>query len=155
MNSVFFQLVKSSEKWRLAEVRIVIDGRDLIEVVKEHEAPYAEAEGSPSIAGRYSGLSPRDVLPPSRHLFGEAEAMFTHDGKIEVLSCADCGEPGCWPLVCEIVVSAETVTWQHFEQPRRNGELGASVWSYEDFGPFVFDRRHYEETLARLAQSAI
>ena len=56
MNSIEFRFKKRSEDWRFDEVRVVIDGRDLVDLLKEHEAPFAAAEGSPSIAGAYSGL---------------------------------------------------------------------------------------------------
>ena len=155
MNSIEFRFKKRSEDWRFDEVRVVIDGRDLVDPLREHEAPFAEAEGSPSIAGAYSGLSPRDVLLPSRHLYGEPELLFAYDRKAEVLSCAHCGQPGCWPLVCEIVVTDQTVTWQLFEQLRRTGEEGGPVWRYEDFGPFRFDRRRYDGALSLLSECAI
>jgi len=155
VNTIEFRFKKRSEDWRFDEVRVAIDGRDLVDLLKEHEAPFAEAEGSPSMAGAYSGLLARDVLLPSRHLYGEPELLFAYDCRAEVLSCGHCGQPGCWPLVCEIVVTDQTVTWHRFEQIRRNGEEGGPIWRYEDFGPFRFDRGQYDGALSLLSECAI
>lgn len=38
------------------EVRVIVDGRELAELVRPVEHPHAEAEGSPTIAGAYAGL---------------------------------------------------------------------------------------------------
>ena len=42
------------------EVSIFINGSNLIDMLRDFEMPFAKAEGSPSIAGGYSGL-PKDV----------------------------------------------------------------------------------------------
>lgn len=42
----------------LPQVRVLIDGRDLIELVQLIELPWARAEGREEIAGGYSGLTP-------------------------------------------------------------------------------------------------
>jgi len=39
VNSIEFRFKKRSENWRFDEVRVVIDGRDLVDLLKEHEAP--------------------------------------------------------------------------------------------------------------------
>jgi hypothetical protein len=155
MNSIEFQLRKHSEGWRSDEVRVVIDGRDLIDLLSEHEARFAEAEVPQPIAGGYSGLPPAVALPPSRHLYGEPKPIYEYDRKVEVLSCGECGEPGCWPLVCEILVAARTITWQRFEQAQRTGEFGDAAWQYDDFGPFEFERAEYEGGLSLLAAGAV
>ena len=86
------------------EHRIEIDGIDLAELARAVERPFATAEGHPSIAGAYSGLDPADVLPPSRHFLGESQGIYRYDRRTQVLGC-ECGEPGCWPLVCLLEVS--------------------------------------------------
>jgi hypothetical protein len=78
-------------------VTVVVNGRDLMEVVKEMEAPFAVRDGRPGPGGSYAGLPPEEVFLPSRRLLGEPEtnyAMDDPDGRIAALGCA-CGEPGC------------------------------------------------------------
>ena len=104
------------------------NGTDLVELVRAQESPFAEAEGSPSIAGAYSGLAPGpDTLPPSWHFLGEpSDRLYAYNGKVQVMGC-ECGEPGCWPLVCRISADAETVTWSDFEQPHRSRALALAL----------------------------
>lgn len=65
------------------EVRVLIDGRDLIDIVRESEARWARQDGQQQFAGSYSGLWPEfwDALPEQ---YG--------DGSAAVLGC-ECGEP--------------------------------------------------------------
>jgi hypothetical protein len=121
----------------LPEVRVLIDGRDLIELAREVEAHWAAADGQPGIAGEYSGLWPaawRD-LPE-------------HDGKgrSAVLACA-CGEVGCWPLCLRIGISDTTVTWSDFSQPFR------PAWRYDGLGPFTFERSAYERAVKSVTEA--
>ena len=119
------------------QVRVVIDGRDLVEHVKVLELPWARAEEHEDIAGGYSGLSPEQWrnLPEQ---YG--------DGRVAVLGC-ECGEVGCWPLRVRITVDATTVTWSDFQQPHRD-------WNYAGLGPFLFSRQRYEDEVTRIGRSA-
>jgi hypothetical protein len=116
-------------------VRILIDGRDLVDLVRPIELPFATAEGHPDIAGGYDGLLPHDWVDlPERY----------GDGRAALLACAGCGEPGCWPLRARVDADPDKVTWSDFQQPHRPD------WSYASFGPFVFDRAQYDEEVARV-----
>lgn len=146
MNQIRFAVEPPREKSHRAAVRVFIDDVDLAELAHPIELPFAAAEGHPSIAGTYSGLAPTEVLPPSRHFFGEPDQLFQYGDRVEVLCCQGCGEPGCWPLICRITVRLDTVTWNDFAQPHR-GPDSRQPWSYDGLGPFLFDRRQYEEAL--------
>jgi hypothetical protein len=115
----------------LPEVRVLIDGRDLVDLVREVEAPWAAADGQPQIAGGYSGLWPAAWLE-----LPEQDGT----GRAAVLAC-ECGEVGCWPLHVRITVSDSTVTWSEFSQPCR------PEWRYDGLGPFVFERAAYERAI--------
>lgn len=130
---------------------VTVNGTDFVELVGAHERPYAEAEAAPGLAGQYRGLAPDRVVPPSRHFLGEPSwDLYRYGDRIQVLGC-ECGEPGCWPLVCRIQVSEERVTWLDFEQPYRAARHPARrQWSYAGFGPFEFDRGEYEAALSAL-----
>jgi hypothetical protein len=120
-------------------VDIFLDGKRLIDQLRQVEALYAEQEGSPDLAGQYHSLSVRTTFFPSRHFLGEPCPILQHEGKTAILICT-CGCEGCWDFVCKIIVSEQTVTWSDFEQIHRN-------WDYSTLGEFVFDRTQYENEL--------
>jgi hypothetical protein len=121
-------------------MNVEVNGRDLRDVVREIESPFAEAEGHPQLAGQYTGLPVTHLMPPSQHLLGQPTGPYGDTDKVTLLQCS-CGEPGCWPLLARVTAAADTVIWSEFEQPHRRG------WSYEKLGPFVFDRRQYEQAI--------
>ena len=132
---------------------IIVDGIDLIELVRRTEQPFAEAEGSPSIAGQYRGIWIDYVAPPSKHLYGDPSQPVYLDGdKVQVLEC-ECGEPGCWPLMCRITVGSDRVTWSDFEQPHRRGKPTQAAWQYDRLGRLEFDRVEYENAVNGIRRS--
>lgn len=129
------------------ETVILVNGRDLIDIVREYELPMAAREGHPDIAGSYMGLPPSDVLPPSRHFLGEPNwEMNSVNGKVQVLEC-ECGLPGCWPLLVKITMGEDSVIWSDFEQPHRGQDHPNGEWSYAGLGPYTFARGQYLEAL--------
>ena len=121
-------------------VALIIDGRDLLERVRIFEGAFAL-----DLAGKYDPIPATVALPPSGHLLGSPTPLYSDGhGRSYVLMC-ECGEPGCWPLAARIALSDATVTWTDFRQPHR------PQWSYQGFGPFVFDRVQYEAALADAA----
>ena len=142
---------------QLDEAVITINGRELLDIVREAEVPFAEAEGHPDLAGSYRGLPAVVALVPSKHLHGEPDALYSElvgSGAVTkpaVLVC-ECGEPGCWPLCARIEVKDEVVVWSDFEQPHRKGDDGREPWSYGSVGPFEFDRSNYEQAFGGVAR---
>jgi hypothetical protein len=131
-------------------LQILVNGTPLEDLARRIELPFAAGEGTPQIAGKYVGLSLKDVGPPSRVLLGDAAGtIFKYGDRTQVLGC-DCGEPGCWPLVCRIRVLADAVEWSDFSQPHRADSKGCKVWSHKGLGPFVFDRTSYESAFAAI-----
>lgn len=119
------------------EVRVLIGGSDLIDLVREVELPQATADGQPDLAGSYAGLTPAEW----------AEAQPDELGRVTVVGC-DCGVAECWPLRVRIRRRGGTVEWSDFEQPYRN-------WSYEALGSFLFRTEEYDrEVAAILARAA-
>ncbi|WP_189334929.1 hypothetical protein [Actinoplanes ianthinogenes] len=105
-------------------------------------AGYERAAGF-DVPGQYAGL----VVDFFRYgdltdyLLGRPEGGDRGDlGAIALLGC-DCGEFGCWPLQAQVVADEERVTWRGFVQPHRPKR------DYWDFGPFVFERRQYEQAV--------
>ncbi|MEO8285012.1 MAG: hypothetical protein ABI670_01080 [Chloroflexota bacterium] len=133
------------------EVAIYINGRNLVDIVREYEMPFTKRDGNTLIAGGYAGLPPAGVLPPSGHFLGEPSwAVYRDIDRVSVLECT-CGVPGCWPFMVRITVDEERVIWSDFEQPHRRQGSPAGEWRYDALGPLVFDRRQYVEALSNLA----
>lgn len=132
-------------------VEIFINGRDLREVTREIELPFATKEGKPGLAGGYTGLPPEDIFLPPRRFLGEREKYydFEHDReRIPILGCG-CGIVGCWPFLVEIVETEDRVIWRNFRQPPRGS------WNYDLLEPFVFDRAQYLTQLGRTGNEAV
>jgi hypothetical protein len=126
-------------------VNVFVNGRNLVDILREVELPFAAREGKPDLAGSYVGLPPEDVFLPSPRLLGEPTTYYDHDdpeGKIAVFGCV-CGEPGCWPFQVKITLQDDVVIWSDFEQPHR------SAWRYNEMRPFVFDRIEYLSALGQ------
>jgi hypothetical protein len=128
-------------------VDIVVNERALTEFIKDIEGSFAEAEGSPWIAGNYVGLGPEQLDgSPTNHFFGSSNShLFCGpEDKTVLLICRQCGEPGCWPLMARVEVTTATVTWTDFEQPHRS-----DAWRYDGLS-LTFDRCQYESALAEI-----
>ncbi len=113
------------------EARYRINGDLLVDVLREIETPYAVAEGHPDLAGDYLG--------PAQHA---VSSLLGGGGKEKtmLLGCT-CGVWECWPMLIDLVVDGDTVTWSAFEQPFRPWKYGLT---------FTFSRREYERVIASL-----
>lgn len=150
-NHVAFRVAPSDHAPDNGEIEILIDGVDLRVLLQKIELSQPGAE---DIAGKYAGLRAHpDVLPPSEHFLGTPGSHYDHRGKTQVLG-RECGEPGCWPLVCVIEMRTNEIIWRDFEQPHRSGGIDhGPLWTYDGFGPFRFERRQYEAALASLPRA--
>lgn len=132
------------------EVRLLIDGQDLISMLQEFEKAFAKREGSPGIAGGYSGVS---AAHTSKDRFlGLCDLDYGEDEKkVAVLEC-QCGCKGCWPFAVKITVTDSSVRWSDFEQPHRSTESVQAPWDYAGFGPFEFPKEEYLREIEKLDQ---
>ena len=131
---------------------MLIDGRDLVEIVKAVELPFAAAAGRPSRAGHYAGLELAAVAPPSRHFWGEPQfSLYGGSGVVQVLECSGCREAGCMPIFCRIEVAPDLVRWSEF---RASWDPDPTDWDYTSLGPFEFERAQYEAAVSGLGASA-
>jgi hypothetical protein len=98
-------------------------------------------------AGGYRGIVPAwfDYGPLEKYFLGECQpdSYWAKQGGQYVLGC-ECGEVGCWPLLCRIRVQDDNVIWDQFKQPYRDTR------DYSHFGPLVFDGAQYRNALASL-----
>lgn len=140
-------------------VVIRIDGRPLLELVADAEAPHAAAvnaarraagppqsEWEPLVAAGY-GYPTVDMMrhPLAAALLGRVAPhswLELTPGELELLIC-DCGDAGCGALVMRLDVQDEVVVWSGFRRPQREWAL--------DLGPLRFDRGAYIAALALYA----
>jgi hypothetical protein len=147
MNRIAIELTPPNE-WGVRKALVRIDGRPLLDIVRELEAPIAAADGQPDLAGKYDYLSAASVLAPSRQLLGEAaRPSLEYGDRVSVLEC-ECGCEGCWPLLMRITVTEDRVTWSDPQQWHRDH------WGYLSGWQLVFDRRQYEQALAAPTEPA-
>jgi hypothetical protein len=126
--------------WMPNIVDIFINGKNLIDIVREVELPSAIEEGSSEIAGHYMGLQPSELLNP-----------FTYqNGKIAIFDCASFCATGCWPLLVKVTVTDNLVIWEEFEQYHRGPTFPGKQWRYDGLR-FVFDRKQYNQEFSKLA----
>ena len=125
---------------RPTEIIPVIDGIELIDLVGKFEkSKHYEP------AGGYGGIVPEYFRygPLRQYFLGQSkDDYWRENGGIYVLGC-DCGEVGCWPLVCKSTSNEDLVIWSEFKQPHR------TEWDYSNFGPFQFERSAFDDA-ARL-----
>lgn len=141
MSSIRFDVAPRSDLSDALAVVPVIDDEPLTDRIHRFENE-AGMETRPT---SYGGLVPENYRFGSltAHFLGETE--LTRD-RAPVLGC-DCGEWGCWPLLCRIDATDDIVVWSQFGQPFRPAR------DYSPFGPFTFDRDAYDVALARLERS--
>jgi hypothetical protein len=136
-------------------IRYWINGRDLLEMVRDIEIPFAAREGHPDIAGTYGALPIREIEDAPRYFLGDAgKRGWPGPPWTNLYVCGGCGEAGCWPLYVQIELTDDRVRWHTFRQPHRDkGSAAARAgnqWQYEQLGPFTFDRTMYEAEVDRL-----
>lgn len=112
-------------------VQILLDGSDFIEMLKEIEKPFAEAEGKPHLAGDYGYVSPKHLY---RELTKDTEGA-------ELLCCGGCGVSGCWSVLVVVKEDEEYVYWENFEQNHRD-------WIYNL--SYKFAKAEYEQAMEQL-----
>lgn len=133
MDTIEFRVGRSTCAKRA--VTILINGRNLIPLVRKHEQPMAKAEGHPNLAGGYGPRSAEEFKKDH----AEVVAGTHYKPKLSLYAC---GEVGCWPLDVKITQEGDHIIWQDFEQPHRHEN-----WDYKAFGPFTFDTAQYEAEL--------
>lgn len=150
MDKIDFRVVQTDSSER---IEIFINGQNLLDLVRETELPYAAQEGHPELAGHYIGLPVSVAAPPSLHLLGTPNPLYSgSENRADILECP-CGEPGCWPLQAKIVTIKDAVMWGNFVQPHRGeNRPPEKQWNHEAMGEFTFDRTQYENALAHLKQ---
>ena len=146
MNKIHFSITQRVLYGRERDLAsIIIDQIDLIDMLRIHELPFAQAESHPEIAGSYMS---RQAWALYRSLASPLRQDFSRNGKLDLLCCSCCGLDGpCWPMRVRIKETDCSVIWCDFEQPQRRN---LDCWDYSPFGPFEFDLWEYRSEVANL-----
>ncbi len=149
MNKLEVKIVNSKyqDSSLYKEIKLFIDGINLIEILKEIEKPFAEKEEHAEIAGHYSGLNIKSTKP--EQFLGKSEDFGEAEEKVALLDCP-CGCEGCWTFAAKISETENLIIWSNFEQVHRKGELSDVIWNYDSLGKFEFDREEYLKELEKL-----
>ena len=147
MDEVAFELAPAGGEYadELTQIRIEVNGTDLVELARQAELPSAQADDEEELAGTYVGLVPGYIrIDLASQFLGNLGPSLSPGPpqKTALLSC-HCGEVGCSPLLARVTVDEDTVTWDDFEQPTRPD------WDYDGFD-FTFERAQYEQALLEL-----
>ena len=119
-------------------VCILINGVDLISLVKTYETPLANAENHPQIAGAYQHLPPYELLDNLSHAARSNRA---------VLGC-ECGITECWAFTLRVKKELKAVVWTQFKQPH------GPKWDYSALGEFRFSKENYNVQIRLLQEYA-
>lgn len=141
---------KQNDNYQFKSVTILVNEKDLIDLLKIYELPFAKKEGSENIAGGYDGLAPETLL---KHLTNPSEYEIDENDKVSVLEC-ECGCDGCWPMKVKTIELDDKIIWTDFEQPHRTVD-SHNFWDYTKFGQLTFDKNNYNEQLDILRQTII
>jgi len=138
-------LIEEKEEWALdyeslpTAVEIYINNHELISILKEIEAPFAEAEGHSDLAGAYGHISSNllykdlsDVLNGNKFLM---------ENGVELLCCSGCGDSGCWSILVFVSQDEDYIYWNNFKHNHRN-------WKYDI--SYKFDKKEYMKALQQL-----
>ncbi|MCS7005212.1 MAG: hypothetical protein NZM38_07790 [Cytophagales bacterium] len=132
------------------ETEIIIDGKNLKEILFVHELNYALREKNSLLACNYRGLPPEVIYLPSRHLLGEPIAPWLSPARNPLLYIdKTTGNPHTWALAVRIEEYSTYVVWRCFWNVARIGK-----WKYDKLGIFVFNKLEYLSALETLEKKA-
>lgn len=142
LNFEMFDPVEAGEEWAITwgsnhkVVEIYVDGKKLLDIIREIEVPYANEEGYPELAGAYGHISPRELyVDLSTVLIDNSN---TCDKRVNLFCCGSCGEIICWSVSFLVKEDERYVYWYDFRHEHRNWEYNLT---------YKFDKEEYEDTL--------
>lgn len=132
-------------------VDIVINGRNIREIVYEVESANLIREGKEPTTGGYELLEPDFVFLPYRNFLGEPDRTLypymVDDGRVPILRCV-CGDIDCGPVYVRITLEGGRVVWSEIGNPAKEPDYCEKPWDYSSLH-FVFDREQYMSELSK------
>lgn len=141
--------IEKKEEWALEfgstqkVVEIYLNGRELVEILKEMETPYALEEGHPSLAGAYGHNYAKELYADLTEAM--TEGTYCHEKGAELLCCSGCGDRGCWSVLVMVKQDEDYVYWEQFRNNHRK-------WNYNI--AFCFVKKEYEAAMKQLKEFA-
>ncbi len=132
--------------------RIIIIGKELIDLVKEIELPIAEKNGNMESAGLYNYLPAEVIFEPSFHLYRKQSPKYDYnkikyynsksEDKFPILESPD-NEGRDWALFVYIRMYSSEIEWINFEKVFKDQTKADPDLQYTGLGPFVFENNNY------------
>lgn len=122
-------------------VTVSINGKNLIDMLRDYEKPFTEKEDPSPKPGGY--------MPVLNTSFLTKSFISDDDDDLLLFRCSDCGEDGCWPMVVKVSGDEDSVVWSDFLQPHRD-KSSRNYWDYSHFGPFRFKIDAYSDQLSAI-----
>ena len=138
---------REGEKWANAEgrnglsVKILIDGTDIIDMIREKEKPYRDAEG-PHSGLDYGHINAMWFLKDLDE--AGVDGSYSNEFGIYLCCCGSCGEPGCWSVTAQVKEYDNYVLWHDFKHEHRD-------WKYEI--DLYFDKERYYSAIDQLRKA--
>ena len=120
-----------SSVFPVGTVEIYINNENFRQKIRDLELPFAEAEGSPMIAG-HSAIKPIELYNS------------LHDAYLDAESVPIFGNIDCWPLKVSIDINDDVVIWNGFNMNQRE------EWDYSELVRFIFDKNQYFQEIDKL-----
>ena len=94
---------------------IYVDGKPVTEFLKQCGPSICECDHTRSARGRWIGIEPSDVMPPSCTFLGTPDTKFADfDGRVPICACSDCGMCWCDGIWVRITFQNGIVRWSDF-----------------------------------------
>ena len=142
---------KSFEKYKDKEgeyltVRILINGKPLLDIARDYEQPYAKRNNRDDLAGSYSV----DPIYLYRYLT-DPRLRSAGSYKFPALVC-ECGCEGCYDLEATFIEKDNEIIWSDFHNRLHSTPTSPiGYYDYSDFPVFHFNKQQYEQALTVFA----
>lgn len=141
-------------------IDISINERKLLDIVTEVERKNAQRMGF-DFGGGYTGVRATPYVVEGDHFLG-LSIPGSAKSHTRVLNCT-CGNPRCWDVLALIEADDKFVCWSYIINPWLLNGLPTHwhtespedfvAFNYSSIGPYIFDRRQYEDALNELRRS--
>ena len=125
-----------NDKIKISAVEIYINGKEIIDIFKEIETPFAKKENNPNLAGAY-GHKQVDEL-----LHDLTESDYCKNYGVVFVVCSDCGIDGCWGVSAFVSEDDKYVYFKNFKHNHRKD------WIYPI--SYQFTKENYYSELQKL-----
>lgn len=143
-----FDPIEAGEPWAVdfgsnhKVVEVIIDGENLLEVIRRIEKPYLQSERCLWLQDcdhDYGHVSQKDLYDDL--LSATVKGSFAHDFGVYLFCCGGCGEPGCWSVTCRVKEDDKFVFWFDFKHEHRD-------WDYNL--KYKFEKKAYQTVMNEL-----